>query len=70
MLCQSGDLKQILDDTKLLDNTKTAIYKYNCVTPSTDKLREVIAAMVPEQRRDLRLSFQLHGYDINRINCL
>lgn len=69
MLCESGDLKQILADTKLPENTKADIYKYNCTTPSRDKLKEVVAAMTAEQRRDLRLSFQVHGYDINRINC-
>ncbi len=69
MLCESGDLKAILADTKLPDNKKEDVYKYNCTTPSSEQLREVVASMTPEQRRDLRLSFQVHGYDINRINC-
>jgi len=53
----------------LPDNTKADLYKYNCTAPSKDKLKEVVSSMTPEQRRDLRLSFQVHGYDINRINC-
>ena len=62
-------LKMILAGTKLPDNTKADLYKYNCTAPSKDKLKEVVSSMTPEQRRDLRLSFQVHGYDINRINC-
>ncbi len=69
MLCESGDLKLILAGTKLPDNTKAELYKYNCTSPSKDKLKEVVSSMTPEQRRNLRLSFQIHGYDINRINC-
>ena len=69
MLCESGDLKMILAGTKLPDNTKADLYKYNCTAPSKDKLKEVVSSMTPEQRRDLRLTFQVHGYDINRINC-
>jgi hypothetical protein len=69
MLCESGDLKMILSYTKLPESTKADIYKYNCTAPSKDKLKEVVSSMTPEQRRELRLSFQIHGYDINRINC-
>jgi len=69
MLCESGDLKTILADTKLPQDTKSEIYRYNCTEPSKEKLKEVVASMTPEDRRDLRISFQTHGYDINRINC-
>ena len=69
MLCESGDLKMILAGTKLPENTKADLYKYNCTEPSKDKLKDMVSSMTPEQRRDLRLSFQVHGYDINRINC-
>jgi hypothetical protein len=69
MLCASGDLSAILAGTKLPDQTKADIYKYNCTAPSKDKLKETVSAMTPGQRRDLRLSFQVHGYDINRIDC-
>ena len=69
MLCESGDLKAILADTKLPQEIKSEIYKYNCIEPSKEKLKEAVASMTPEGRRDLRISFQTHGYDINRINC-
>jgi hypothetical protein len=69
MLCESSDLKMILADIKLPTGTKADIYKYNRTEPSKDKLKVVVSSMTPEQRKDPRLSFQVHGYDINRINC-
>jgi|SRR5208337_4725086 len=71
MLCASGDLKTILADTQLPSNIKDNLYKFNCVAAeqSKEKVAETYAAMTPEQRRDLRLTFQKHGYDINYMEC-
>ncbi|BCB95139.1 hypothetical protein JZK55_00610 [Dissulfurispira thermophila] len=70
MICESGDLDKILADTKLPQNIKDDLYKYNCTaSQSRDKVKEIYSSMTPEQRRDLRLAFQLHGYDINLMAC-
>lgn len=69
LLCESGDLKKIIEDTMLSNDIKESLYKYNCIERSPDKVREIYANLEPEQRRDLRLSFQRHGYDINYIAC-
>ncbi len=71
MLCESGDLKSILDDTQLSRGDKDSLYKYNCDLNerSKEKITEIYASLKPEQRRDLRLAFQKHGYDINLLEC-
>jgi hypothetical protein len=71
MLCDSGDLKTILADTKLPSNIKDNLYRFNCVAAeqSKEKVKEIYTSMMPEQRRDLRLTFQKHGYDINYMEC-
>ncbi|MFO0753625.1 MAG: hypothetical protein U0411_09920 [Thermodesulfovibrionales bacterium] len=71
MLCSSGDLRAILDDAGLHSATKDALYRYNCepAERSKEKVREIYAALSPEQRRELRLAFQKHGYDINYLEC-
>jgi hypothetical protein len=72
LLCETGDLQKILADTHLAQGAKDNLYKYNCVERSKDskeKVRETYVALTPEQRRELRLTFQLHGYDINYMEC-
>lgn len=69
MLCESGDLSKILNDTHLSQDVKDNLYKYNCIQRSGEKVKEIYASLVSEQRRDLRFAFQLHGYDINLMAC-
>ena len=70
MICESGDLNKILADTKLSQSIKDNLYKYNCTpSQSRDKVKEIYSSMTSEQRRELRLAFQLHGYDINLMAC-
>ena len=71
MLCDSGDLKTILADTQLPSNIKDNLYKFNCAVAeqSKEKVKTIYISMTPEQRRDLRLTFQKHGYDINYMAC-
>jgi hypothetical protein len=70
MLCDSGDLRKILKDaTKIKEDTKDAIYQANCVNRSGEKVKEIYAAMTPEERKDLRNAFKLNGYDINYMPC-
>lgn len=70
LLCESGDLSKILNDTHLPQDVKDNLYKYNCTpSQSRDKVKEIYSSMTTEQRRELRLAFQLHGYDINLMAC-
>lgn len=70
MLCESGDLIKILEDTRFKDEIKGALHKYNC-TPeySADKVKEIYASLTGEQRKELRVAFKRHGYDINYLPC-
>lgn len=69
LLCESGDLSKILNDTHLPQDVKDNLYKYNCTQRSGEKVKEIYASLMPEQRRELRFSFQMHGYDINHMAC-
>ncbi|MBF0557867.1 MAG: hypothetical protein HQL08_03700 [Nitrospirae bacterium] len=71
MLCESGDLKTIIAETQLPSKTQDDLYRFNCVLSeqSKEKVGEIYISMTPEQRRDLRLAFQNHGYDINYMEC-
>lgn len=69
MLCDSGDLKKILEDTNLLQDVKDNLYKYNCTQRSGDKVKEIYASLTVEQRKDLRTAFKMNGYDINYLPC-
>ncbi len=70
MLCESGDLKKILSDAQLRQEAKDDLYKYNCSPErSRDKVKQVYAAMVPEERKALRIAFKSNGYEINAMHC-
>lgn len=70
MLCESGDLKKILADAALTREVKDDLYRYNC-TPerSGAKVKEIYAAMTPDERKSLRTAFKRNGYDINAMTC-
>lgn len=70
LLCDSGDLRKILKDAKKIpEDTRELIYKSNCINRSAEKVKEIYAAMTPEERKDLRNAFRLNGYDINYLPC-
>ncbi|MBZ0155875.1 MAG: DUF3106 domain-containing protein [Alphaproteobacteria bacterium] len=71
LMCASGDLLAILNDTGLSSGAKDALYRHNCVPAerSKERVREIYTALSPDQRRELRLAFQKHGYDINYLEC-
>jgi hypothetical protein len=70
ILCESGDLKKILSDAQLRQEAKDDLFKYNCSPErSRDKVKQVYAAMVPEERKSLRIAFKSNGYEINAMHC-
>jgi hypothetical protein len=69
-LCESRDLEKILSETRLRQEKKGDLYKYNCSgKKSTLKVKEIYASMTPEERKDLRTAFKENGYDINAMTC-
>lgn len=70
MLCESGDLKKILSETKFPQELKDDIYRYNCSPErSGEKVKQIYASMPSEQRKELRNAFKDNGYDINYLPC-
>lgn len=70
MLCESGDLKRILDDTSLQKEIKGVLYKESCsFERSGERVKEIYASLSAEQRKDLRTAFKRHGYEINHMPC-
>lgn len=70
MLCESGDLKKLLSDTRFTQELKDDLYRYNCSNErSGDRIKKIYAAMTMEQRKELRGAFTKNGYDINYLPC-
>jgi hypothetical protein len=68
-LCDTGNFKKILHDTRLQDEIKTSMYQYYCVKSLPDKARELYASLSFAQQKELRLSFEKHGFEINKLTC-
>jgi len=70
ILCESGDLQKILLEAQLRQEAKDELYKYNCSPErSRDKVKQVYTAMVPAERKALRIAFKSNGYEINAMHC-
>jgi len=70
MLCESCNLEKILLDTQLGQEKKDELYTYNCSTEKGGaKVKQLYAAMTPQERKDLRTAFKKNGYDINAMTC-
>ena len=70
ILCESGDLQKILLEAQLRQEAKNNLYKYNCSPDrSREKVKQTYAAMVPAERKSLRLAFKSNGYEINAMHC-
>lgn len=69
VLCETGDLKLVLSDTGLPQQTRDDIYRFNCLERSREKIKAIYAGLAPAERKDLRQSFQRHGYEINAMLC-
>jgi hypothetical protein len=68
--CESGDLLKILEGAQLSQDLRDSLYRTNCgADRSREGVKQVFAAMKPEQRKELRKSFRRNGYDINYLPC-
>lgn len=70
LLCETGDLKKVLTDTRLAQGMKDDLYGANCSGErSKEKVKRIYASLSPEQRKDLRLAFKKNGYEVNAMLC-
>jgi hypothetical protein len=70
MLCLSGDLLKVLDDTQLSKEMKEAFYQSHCSADrSYEKVKQIYTSMSSEQRKDIRTAFKKNGYTINSGTC-
>ncbi len=65
MLCTSGDLKKILADAALPEESDANLYEAQCSDRSREKLDRIYASLNPEQQEALKSAFRKHGYEIN-----
>ncbi len=70
LLCKTGALEDVLEDSHLDNELKDALYKYSCsASRSGEKVREIYASMTPEQRKDIKRAFRRNGFAINAKTC-
>jgi len=70
MLCETGALDDVLEDSHLDNEMKDALYKYSCSpSRSGEKVREIYASMTREQRKDIKSAFRRNGFVINERVC-
>jgi hypothetical protein len=65
MLCASGDLKKVLDDSTLPQEIKESLYKAQCLDRSKDSVKKIYTSLTDDQKEELKFSFQKHGYYVN-----
>ncbi|RII30579.1 MAG: hypothetical protein CXR30_06235 [Geobacter sp.] len=71
MLCDSGDMDRIVKDSKLPEPLQKELKDEVCASKKVkERLLATLGGMTKEQRKALKLAFQLNGYDINVVaNC-
>ena len=71
LLCESGDLARITRDAALTDALQKELYDSICTsTKVKERVLAALESMSKEQRKALKLAFQLNGYEVNTIaNC-
>lgn len=71
MLCESGDLTRITKDAALTEPLRNELYDSICAsTKVKERVLATLESMTKEQRKALKLAFQMNGYEVNTIaNC-
>lgn len=65
MLCDTGDFRHIVDTTELSSGDRESLYEALCEKHSGEEVKKIYASFTSQQQKDLKLSFEKHGYDIN-----
>ncbi len=69
-LCTSGELRTILDDALIPAIAKDGFFRNICTAEySHDMVLSIYAFMTPEEKKELRLAFTRHGYEVNVVHC-
>ncbi len=70
ILCDSGDFKKVLRDTKMPEHLKDDFYRYVCTKEaSKEKVIALYNFLTPDERKSLKRAFVRHGYAINYVPC-
>jgi hypothetical protein len=70
MICRSGDLKRVLDETSIPEDLRQEFYRYNCTQEhSKEKVVSLYLFLSPEEKEELKSAFRRHGYTINFVPC-
>jgi hypothetical protein len=70
MICSSGDLKRVLEDTSIPEDLRKEFYRYNCTEEhSKEKVVSLYLFLSPEEKEELKSAFRRHGYTINFVPC-
>ena len=71
ILCDSGDMKSIAMDSGLPEGLQKELFDGICGSNKVkERLMSTLEGMTKDQRTDLKISFQKHGYEINNVaNC-
>lgn len=70
MLCDSGELKEILSETTIEEDIRNELYRYNCTDEhSKEKVVSIYLFLSPEEKEQLKRAFRNHDYTINYVPC-
>lgn len=68
ILCDSGDLARIVEDSRLPAPLKAELKERICVARKGKKdIMDTLNGMTKEQHADLKTAFRENGYEINRV---
>jgi len=65
MLCDTGDFRKIVDSTELSGKKGESLCASVCLKHSRENITKIYASFTSQEQKDLKLSFEKHGYDIN-----
>ncbi len=65
MLCTTGDLMKILDDSPLSLEMRSGIYGAQCSERSKEQVDALYRSLTREEKRALKSAFVRHGYYVN-----
>ena len=65
MLCDTNDFRKIVHSTELSENNRKNLYEAFCEKRSGEEVRKIYSSFTSQEQKDLEISFEKHGYDIN-----
>ena len=65
MLCDTNDFRKIVHSTELSEKNRKNLYEAFCEKRSGEEVRKIYSSFTSQEQKDLEISFEEHGYDIN-----